>query len=120
MKQEKSKIFLEYCIYFSCCIDYQDITPVTNSVTNVRDGTTAQLTDVPDTTMPHHTYISNSTVSMLTNSDVTTHLNELPTVSTTFDDNDKRTISYPVENTHETVINRLTTDGKSSFRKQML
>lgn len=81
-------IFLPYWIYFILfyCIEYQ----VTNPVTNESQGTTAHLTDVPDTTV-----------------------NEITTVSTTFDKNDDRNVSYPVKNNYDTDTNRFTTNGKS-------
>ena len=81
-------IFLPYWIYFILfyCIEYQ----VTNPVTNESQGTTAHLPDVPDITV-----------------------NEITTVSTTFDKNDDRNVSYPVENNYDTDTDRFTTDGKS-------
>ena len=51
---------------------------------------------------------------MLTNSEKTTHSNEITTVSTNFDYNDERTASYPVENTHDRVTDRFINDGKST------
>ena len=40
-------------------------------------------------------------------------MNEITTVSTTFDKNDDRNVSYPVENKYDTDTDRFTTDGKS-------
>ena len=125
------------------CIEYQ----VTNPVTNESQGTTAHLTDIPDTTIvttitdsketkdsngistddttidlvtnegngttPHHTDILKTTDTMPTNSEKITQLNEITTVSTTFDKNDDRNVSFPFENNYDTDTDRFTTDGKS-------
>ena len=128
-------ILVIYILLF-CCIEYQ----VTNQVTNESKRTTAQLT--PDTTITdsqetkdtnsittidatndqvtnegngttlHHTDIPETSVTMHGNSEKTTHSNGIITVSTTFDKNDDKNASYPAKNNHDTVTDRLTTDGK--------
>ena len=64
-------------------------------------------------TTPHHTDISDTAVSMFTNSEEATTSNEITAVSTTLDNNDERTVSDPVVNIHDTVTDRFTTDSKS-------
>lgn len=84
-----------------CCIDYEDATPVTNSVTKINEETTTDLRDISDTT-----------VKILSNSIRTTPSNDITAISTTFFSGDEREINSPVESKSDTVTDRFTSDGK--------
>lgn len=87
--------------FLFCCIDYEDATPVTNSVTKINEETTTDLRDISDTT-----------VIILSNSIRTTPSNDITAISTTFFSGDEREINSPVESKSDTVTDRFTSDGK--------
>nr|XP_022288800.1 uncharacterized protein LOC111100915 isoform X2 [Crassostrea virginica] len=75
-------------------ISSQNSTTVVNS-TSLYSGSTIETTDY---TFERRTYVPDITV------------NEITTVSTTFDKNDDRSVSYPVKNNYDTDTDRFTTD----------
>lgn len=84
-----------------CCIDYEDATLVTNSVTKINEETTTDLRDISETT-----------ITLLSNTIRTTPSNDITAISTTFFSGDKREVSNPVESKSDTVTDLFTSDDK--------